>query len=1392
MTDRKPDPHDLEATRPTTPPRDLDATQPAARPDDTAATRPAPPRAAASPAPALAFDPEATRPAPSRNATTQVVDPDATHMGPGRSSTTVSNDPVTAGPRDQHDLQATVPAAGWDGARTLPLSAPAPGSQPSSDQTLPANMNVAHGDAPTLRPGDRQAMTVVNQGATRQGFTQSQGGGTQSGTQSATQGGTLGGTLNRSATGFGRTLRTKMNTKLEGGDQQLDSKLQLSRPSVLAEMANSRLARGESAGGIPIGIRKKIEEQGTDGRYAIEKKLAQGGMGAVLKIDDHDFDRKAAMKIMLSKLADNAEATERFLDEARVTAQLEHPNIVPIHDMGVMEDGTLYFTMKMIQGTSLGDVVKQLRLVAGLDGPNPKKSAEWNAEFRAAAEKAAPIWTEDEKLHAFLKVLDGVGFAHGKGVVHRDIKPDNIMIGGHGEVLVVDWGIAKVLAHSAVPGSAALAAAGNAAAKGEVASLRTAESLSATMEGSAMGTIFYMPPEQATGELAKIDARSDVYALGATLYELLSLKRCIEGNSLPDLILKITGGELIPLKSVMPDISPDLAAIVHKAMARQQEFRYPTCEAFAEDLRKYMAGAAVEARKRGVGELLQKWIAANRGKIIATAAGIAVVAVAVTLTVKSIEKAAHDKAVALTLAVNDDLTKAGDSAPSDTYAQLRNKLAPADDILAADKDYQALAGVLLLDLGKAKDREAAAAKAKADADQAQEFFRKAQDEFKNANFADADRDISAAQHLAPGDTDILKARDQIKQAVADAVLADKKTKAQSNLTAAIAALNAAQPLDPADPKATDLLKQADDQIALASSDPQATPPGLADQVVAAETLRAKIKKAGIAAKNLEQAKTLVAKAKAALAANDLATAGPAAEQAMGFAPDDAEVKAVYVDTATRQAMAAQIAAALAKRKNAEDAASGFIAQAHKAKDTLDANRAAESAATADVAKLDAALAGHPLKDKAPLFARLQDVKNAHRDWLQSWSACESAAQSAVAALDPYAADKPPTWTDGRKILADLYFGRYIDAKNANDQAGATAFAGLLRQYNDGTYDAVLNDRATLVLAGKPTATVSARRLVEDQATTLFVCTGDPVIIPPGGSIQLANGTWQLTDGTTIMAVPLHPDHPTTVTWPGALPTIAGQLLYYVPGDADKGIKPFMLSAHECTFDDYIAFLKDPAQYPGIKAEVHKYLKDVEAAVNGVAPDQPRYDHVPMSMDMNPETCMKVRLDIKNDDLQNISALESGALPVTFIDRDDAIAYCAWLSAKSGLKVRLPTPEEFAFACNGGDPQRVYPWGHHFDPNFTWCSAHGRQNATKVMSVPTDVGPFGHFDLAGNVREWLAGMRSFGDNDALLAAGSFTDDDEHWFRCNYFEANDSKYRIQQIGFRILVEMPAEKP
>ncbi|MFM2092515.1 MAG: hypothetical protein RLZZ127_3004, partial [Planctomycetota bacterium] len=378
----------------------------------------------------------------------------------------------------------------------------------------------------------------------------------------------------RSTVGF----RTRVNERLPEDDRGLDASLQMSRLSVFPEIAT------RSTADLPAALRRRLEQLESHGRYCVRRFLAAGGMGAVLEIEDSDFGRRSAIKIIKPSARVHPGILERFIEEARITAQLEHPNIVPIHDLGVLGDGTVFFTMKFIQGKSLGQVVKALK--------------EGDAAMRAR-------WTESELLLTFLKVLDGLGFAHSKGVVHRDIKPDNIMIDGHGEVLVVDWGIAKVLAGAGTEESDPVAST-------IVPMPGSQESLNATVQGTVMGSRHYMPMEQARGDLHAIDGRSDIYALGGTLFELLSLQRPRNGADAKALHAQAIIGTTTPVAEAAPHLHPDLAAIVTRALAPASADRYQTCADFAADIRRYLEGKAVAARRRSAIERAAAWISAHK------------------------------------------------------------------------------------------------------------------------------------------------------------------------------------------------------------------------------------------------------------------------------------------------------------------------------------------------------------------------------------------------------------------------------------------------------------------------------------------------------------------------------------------------------------------------------------------------------------------------------------------------------------------------------------------------------------------------------------------------------------------------------------------------------------
>jgi len=261
----------------------------------------------------------------------------------------------------------------------------------------------------------------------------------------------------------------------------------------------------------------------SDTKYTFVKELGRGGMGTVYLAEDRELDRLVAIKVL-----NTPEITEdlrnRMIREAQIIARLEHPGIVPVHDVGTLPDGRLFYAMKYVRGSRLDEYVA--------DGT-----------------------TLHDCLRKFQAVCDAVAFAHAHGVIHRDLKPQNIMIGSFGEVLVLDWGVAKI------PDS-------------------PCES-----EGTIIGTRHYMSPEQARGEIDQLDERSDIYALGAILYFMLNEQ---------------------------PKVSKAAKAIYSKAMADAKESRYATASQLSADIGRLLDTEPVSAYRENAVERVGRWVSKNR------------------------------------------------------------------------------------------------------------------------------------------------------------------------------------------------------------------------------------------------------------------------------------------------------------------------------------------------------------------------------------------------------------------------------------------------------------------------------------------------------------------------------------------------------------------------------------------------------------------------------------------------------------------------------------------------------------------------------------------------------------------------------------------------------------
>jgi eukaryotic-like serine/threonine-protein kinase len=290
----------------------------------------------------------------------------------------------------------------------------------------------------------------------------------------------------------------------------------------------------------------------TGTKYRLLNELASGGMGTVYLAEDTELDRQVAIKVLNTPEL-SGDLRQRMVREAQIIAGLEHPGIVPVHDVGELPDGRVFYAMKYVRGSRLD-------------------------EYAARTESIG------DRLRKFQAVCDAVAFAHAHGVIHRDLKPQNIMIGSFGEVLVLDWGVAKILRrHEPVSLEADTL-------------IKNPDDGLATRHGTVIGTRNYMSPEQARGEINDLDERSDVYSLGAVLYFLLTNKSPAATRP----------------RTLNPKVSKAAEAVCLKAMSVEREARYATAAELSRDIGRLLDAEPVSAYRESVVEKAGRWAGKNR------------------------------------------------------------------------------------------------------------------------------------------------------------------------------------------------------------------------------------------------------------------------------------------------------------------------------------------------------------------------------------------------------------------------------------------------------------------------------------------------------------------------------------------------------------------------------------------------------------------------------------------------------------------------------------------------------------------------------------------------------------------------------------------------------------
>ncbi|MGO9469331.1 MAG: protein kinase domain-containing protein [Isosphaeraceae bacterium] len=373
-------------------------------------------------------------------------------------------------------------------------------------------------------------------------------------------------------------------------------------------------------------------------RFRVLRPHARGGLGAVFVALDTELHREVALKTILDRHADDPASRARFMLEAEVTGGLEHPGIVPVYGLGIYGSGRPYYAMRFIKGDSLKEVIEHFhgdpgrvsaaspaeparvsagspaepgRVSAASPGEPGRVSAGSRSKKQGRGANGSPLAFR-QLLRRFLDVCDAIDYAHSRGVLHRDIKPGNIIIGKHGETLVVDWGLAKAQGRPD---------AGPSDERPLVPS--SASGPSDTLPGRVLGTPSYMSPEQARGDLEQLGPRSDVYSLGATLYCLLTGKPPFEGGVI-EVIEAVQRGAFQPPRFLAPSIDRALEAVCRKAMALDPADRYATPKALAEDVERWMADEPVAAYRESWARALTRWLTRHRTGVTALGAAMLV------------------------------------------------------------------------------------------------------------------------------------------------------------------------------------------------------------------------------------------------------------------------------------------------------------------------------------------------------------------------------------------------------------------------------------------------------------------------------------------------------------------------------------------------------------------------------------------------------------------------------------------------------------------------------------------------------------------------------------------------------------------------------------------------
>jgi serine/threonine protein kinase/formylglycine-generating enzyme required for sulfatase activity len=1052
-------------------------------------------------------------------------------------------------------------------------------------------------------------------------------------------------------------------------------------------------------------------------RFDVKDEIGSGSQGSIIRIHDRDAHRDVALKTLKHQKPDLDEVS-RFIHEAQITAQLEHPGIVPVHDIGVLADGTVYYTMKRIEGESLADRLAR-------DGGKPEQRV--------------------ELISLFLRACEAMAFAHSRNVIHRDLKPRNIMLGAFGEVMVLDWGLAKVVGSGYVPHDRVR----------EAPSPESDGDIHRTMDGYAVGTPAYMSPEQAQGSSSTlvVDQRCDIYALGVILYEIVSGVSPYQRGNIRGTLEQAAQGRWMPLDQQPKgtELPRPLVAIVHKAMSHNPALRYQNVAELVDDLRRFLRGSAVHAYREPLLESLCRHMRNHRRLVTAVSVtmGCGLLAVSawrwhewsqqsIRLAQWHAEAAAaernHDPETArraLELIIAQD--------PSDLVA--RDQLDVVKDELRVQADLRMQAQ---------KRDEAAALVAKARQQErlgSEDALRLASESYLKAlgltpgapDLVEALRRVAERQAVIDGQRrqqEIASAQDLERRTQAEKLITESRHQAESeHLQEALGLMQAA--------------------IALhATSEQELT--YYRDLAVRYQRQQ----ESQLRIQRRIEADHLLEGVREALRRNDVELAR---RRLVQMEAADREHPAL-VD-ATREVVQAE-------RKVAEGRAQGCLGQAQGIWTHLDADRSRLAEARARLREGKVRLLE---QGDASVRAELHRLDLECR----GLEASLASGHVEVVKLFDQAMALAPGFAPVRDALADYYAARLVQEDLAGNEGEAAMAGAQARIYDDRSrYGDVLNGIATVSCPAK--ASALSLRLIEERDDLRMVA-GDPVItIAPGNSVRIAAGHYEVRTADGVVCAHLFRRGQGYVVDHGSMPTLPAEGVFVPAGIVHSAVAvitvpAFVITRHEITCGDWLEFLNDPPILARYQAE--------RAKGNLILAPRPTFDSQEPSWR---QRAMPVwSREPGGFLLETTSGVAvSARRPVTGISWEDAVAYAEWRAERDHLSWRLPRPEEWTLAAEGGDG-RPYPWGQH--PDLTGCAS-GLQaerwaHELEVGAVPTDISVQGVMDLAGSVSEFAAGIGA-SPRLRVVMGGSYLDRSPTRFAADGRRELDQRAVNPAVGVRLV--------